>query len=281
VGWREGSTGRASTSANPCSDSFGVHLPVHDQAGSAHAWVRSDRARPAPHPPSARSSLQRTDRRRWAGRHASWSCSRAAGATHRRHGQQGFEPTSGGPQEAACVGSPAVGDPGMDRRESPRALPPVGRALLLAAMRATRSAQPPERRPQWTRSRDLDHPPTMVQSGHQGFETYIRWIHHQQPAAMRCQSGLHVLGLEAGKAISVLDHNRGHGPVTKERQELAPPPVHSRPYLVATRPTIRPSSPPRPSLVPPVDRDHPAWSADDTRANTAVMPEGEVGAGRS
>jgi hypothetical protein len=84
-----------------------------------------------------------------------------------------FEPTSGGPDEAGFVGCPAVGDPGMEPRESPRALPPVGRALLLAAVRATGSAQPPERRPQWPRSRDLDHPPTMVHGGHQGFETDI------------------------------------------------------------------------------------------------------------
>jgi hypothetical protein len=52
-------------------------------------------------------------------------------------------------------------------------------------------------------------------------------------AATRCQSGLHVLGPEASKAISVLDHDRGHGLVTKERQELAPLSVQGRPHLGA------------------------------------------------
>jgi hypothetical protein len=56
-------------------------------------------------------------------------------------------------------------------------------------------------------------------------------VHHQQPATMRCQSGLHVLGTEAGEAISVFDHDRGHGLITKERQKLAPLSVQGRPHL--------------------------------------------------
>jgi hypothetical protein len=72
---------------------------------------------------------------------------------------------------------------------------------------------------------------------------HVRWIRHEQPAAMRCQSGLHVLGPEAGKAISVLDHDRGHGDLgapgtcAASRSEQTPPRSHHG--------------------QPPVDRDHP------------------------
>jgi hypothetical protein len=45
-------------------------------------------------------------------------------------------------------------------------------------------------------------------------EVHLGRVHHQQPATMSCQSGLHVLGPEAGEVISVLDHDRGHGLVT-------------------------------------------------------------------
>jgi hypothetical protein len=56
-------------------------------------------------------------------------------------------------------------------------------------------------------------------------------VYPQQPATMRGQSGFHVLGPEAGEAISGLDHDRTHGLLTKERQELAPPSVQDRPHL--------------------------------------------------
>jgi len=48
-------------------------------------------------------------------------------------------------------------------------------------MRPRSSAQPPERRPQWTRSRDLDHPPTMIHGGHQGFQPDIDPDHRPRP----------------------------------------------------------------------------------------------------
>jgi hypothetical protein len=66
-------------------------------------------------------------------------------------------------------------------------------------MRPRSSAQPPERRPQWTRSRDLDHPPTMIHGGHQGFETDIDPDRRPRP------------GMPIGE-VTVDFHGEGHEP---------------------------------------------------------------------
>jgi hypothetical protein len=126
-----------------------------------------------------------------------------------------------------------------------------------------RSAPPPRESEalvpgrEWDRVR-TDRPGAPHEACFVGVEIVIHLgrVHHQQPAAMRCQSGSHVLGPEAGEAISVLDHDRGHGLVTKERQELASLPVQGRPPS-RSRPGQPPSrsSRPRPSLAPSADHD--------------------------
>ena len=102
-------------------------------------------------------------------------------------------------------------------------------------------------------------------------------VDHQQPPALRGQRRLDVLGAEAGEPVTVLDHDRRHGRVTQQREELLAVPVqrgadlgdHPRHGEVpagghtVTRATCRSRSA--------------LWSADDTRAYTTVMPAADRG----
>ena len=56
-------------------------------------------------------------------------------------------------------------------------------------------------------------------------------VDHQQPAALRGQCRLDVLGAEPGEPVPVLDHDRRHGRVTQQGEELLAMPVERRPDL--------------------------------------------------
>jgi hypothetical protein len=82
---------------------------------------------------------------------------------------------------------------------------------------------------------------------------HLRSIHHQQPAAIRCQSGLHALGPEAGKGsrcsttiVVTVCSRRAPGTCTASRSEQTPP--RARPAQPSRR-SLRPTR----SVAPPIE----------------------------
>ncbi len=56
-------------------------------------------------------------------------------------------------------------------------------------------------------------------------------VHYEEPTTPRGQRSFHVLTAEPAEAVTVLDHDRAHRPVSKEGQKLAVLPVQRGPYL--------------------------------------------------